>query len=73
MDTDIADIYQRLAAIGANEDYVRNVVLPSWWEDELADNYSGLLMATAYISRNLGIPIELLQDRTKQLEFREMP
>src|ERR1700684_1513833 len=51
----INPLLKRLAAVGYNENYVRRMALPDWWEDCIALNPAGYQQAIALLSRNLGL------------------
>lgn len=55
-------LYERLGGIGLTKKYVREQVLPSWWDDAAASNpaaYSEVLML---LSRHLGLDLASLRD-----------
>lgn len=53
-------LYLRLEALGLDAEFVRSVVLPDWWDDEIAQNPAGYAQGLAIISRNLGIELRHL-------------
>ena len=55
-------LYGRLSAIGLPRGYVRSIILPSWWDDEAADDAAGYAEALMLVSRHLGIRIQSLRD-----------
>jgi IrrE N-terminal-like domain len=58
-------LYSRLAAMGATRSFVRDNILPSWWDDEAADDPAGLLEAHLLISRHLGVDLASLRSTNR--------
>jgi Zn-dependent peptidase ImmA (M78 family) len=56
------DLYDRLKDVGFDAKFVRDRVLPDWWEDPLAEVPASRAMAEMAISRMLGFPIAQLHD-----------
>lgn len=48
-------LYARLSEIGYPKKYVRDVVLPSWWDDRAAEAPAGFAEALLIIARRLGL------------------
>src|SRR4051794_15957932 len=67
------DLYRRLSALGFTKPYVRERLLPDWWDDEIASRPSGFAEALAYLSRFTGLDMASLRDRSRSPEFRPMP
>jgi Zn-dependent peptidase ImmA (M78 family) len=61
-------LYNRLDSIGFKKSYLKQV-LPSWWEDEIADLPTGLLQLKFHFARHLGLDFESLLDDNKQIIF----
>jgi hypothetical protein len=57
----IENVYVRLQEAGFDRAFVRQYVLPSWWDDELSHNPAMRTMAEIAIARLLGISIESLR------------
>jgi Zn-dependent peptidase ImmA (M78 family) len=55
------ELYQRLNQVGFDRKFVRQYVLPDWWDDTLAGNPATQSIAEVYISRMVGIPIQTLR------------
>lgn len=55
-------LYDRLKPHGLNRKYIRDSVLPDWWEDSLAANESNRLYAEMRIARFLGISLKTLRN-----------
>lgn len=49
------DLYQRLKPLGFDEKFVRAVLLPDWWDDELAGIPANRTLAEASIAKHLKI------------------
>ena len=45
--------YKHLADLGFSEAFVKNEVLPEWWEDEIADNLAGYCELVSITCRKL--------------------
>jgi len=65
---EMKSLYSRLRAAGYDAEFVRNWVLPDWWEDSLAQNPANRALAEIAISRMLGLPIQTLRDPQAKLE-----
>ena len=61
------DLYERLKNRGFDAKFVRDVVLPDWWEDALADNPANRAIAEVAIARHLGFPMKDLARPNAQL------
>ena len=55
-------LYVRLGALGIAETYVRDLVLPQWWEDEAAENPVTYSQALMIVARHLGLDFRALRD-----------
>ena len=64
------DIYERLSRVGFDRKFVRDCILPEWWDDKLADVPAERAYAEAIISRQLGIDMSCLRDKNCELETR---
>lgn len=56
----MTDLYCRLDGVGFPRSYVKNRILPDWWEDELARDPGNRRLAELAISRTLKIPLQSL-------------
>ena len=61
------DIYERLKPLGFDASFVRSCILPSWWEDKLAEVPANRSYAATVIARQLGFPMSCLRDKTCEL------
>lgn len=58
----MAKLYQRLGDFGLPRKYVREVTLPSWWDDAAAANPAGYAQALLVLSRHAGLELSSLRD-----------
>lgn len=61
------DIYRRLKPLGFDSRFVRELLLPDWWDDELGCVPANRAIAEATISRHLKISVEKLADPHAEL------
>jgi len=71
MHSAMKDIYDRLRPLGFDAAFVKNCILPDWWQDKLADVPSNRQYAEALIARHLGIQAASLSKRDTPLQMRE--
>jgi hypothetical protein len=64
-------LYKRLSRIGLTRTYVKNTVLPGWWDDELASNPAGYAQGLLLLSRHLGLDLASLQEDGVPVRLRE--
>lgn len=66
----IKRIYSRLSdELGLDRPYVRQRILPDWWDDALAENPAAFAEAVGHISRHTGLLLDALLDEGFPLEF----
>lgn len=65
----MSDIYRRLKPLGFDSGFVRELLLPDWWEDKLASVPANRAIAEATISRHLKISLEKLADANAELSI----
>jgi Zn-dependent peptidase ImmA (M78 family) len=63
----------RLKSLGIPKAYLRHVALPEWWNDEIALNPTGYAQALGYVSRSLGLDINILLNPDAPLAFSPIP
>jgi hypothetical protein len=68
-----ADVYQRLRDLGISKPFLRDAVLPTWWDDEAAATPAGRAEGLLILARNLGFDIASLRDGSKDLRPAERP
>lgn len=66
---EMRDLYHRLRDIGLSGPYVKNHILPHWWDDSLAKEPSNRRIAELSIAKFLGIPLPDLVDREAELRL----
>ena len=64
---------KRLKTLGVPDAYLRHVALPEWWNDEIALNPTGYAQALGYVSRSLGLDINILLNPDAPLTFSPIP
>ena len=57
----MADLYTRLASIGFPRKYVRDVVLPEWWEDDVGESPAGFDECAILLARHMGADIHSIK------------
>ena len=67
----MADLYNRLRAVGLTQNYLKKTILPEWWDDEIAENPAGYAEGLTYLSRHLGLDLASLHDPSRTIDFRE--
>jgi hypothetical protein len=68
----MASLYDRLGSLGFPRKYLREVVLPDWWDDEVAHNPAGYAEGLLILSRNLGLDLSSLQNGTAPVGLRNL-
>ncbi|MGV2335660.1 MAG UNVERIFIED_CONTAM: hypothetical protein LVR18_16610 [Planctomycetaceae bacterium] len=63
----MTDIYRRLKPLGFDAAFVRDLLLPDWWDDELANVPANRALAEAAISRHLKISVDRLATADAEL------
>jgi IrrE N-terminal-like domain len=65
MPTDnLKSLFKRLSDAHLEKGYVRDVLLPSWWDDRIASTDAGVYEAMAHIAARLGVSIGELRGPT---------
>lgn len=59
-DNSMTKLYQRLANAGFNRPFVRNIVMPEWWEDEIGETPAGYSQGVGLVARHLGLDVRTL-------------
>lgn len=68
----LKNLYTRLKQVGIDKTYLRNVVLPSWWEDGIAKLPTGLLQLKMHLARHLGLDVNSVLDDNQPIKFTEI-
>ncbi len=56
----MTSVLNRLSEVGFRPNYVRSVVLPEWWDDEIANTRAGYVEGLGILSRHLGLELQPL-------------
>ncbi len=65
-------LYRRVAEAGFKREFVRRFVLPSWWDDTLAQTETGFAHGALLVSRYLGVEVESLLDSDGAVTLGQM-
>ena len=57
VDFNINSIYYTLKKFGIDKNFIKDILLPDWWDDEIAKTKAGYLQTIDIISKNLGIDL----------------
>lgn len=68
----MTQLYSQLGSVGFPRKYLREVVLPSWWEDEIAHNPAGYAEGLMILSRNLGLDLASMQNEAVPVGLRNL-
>lgn len=60
---------RRLSAAGVKPKFLNTVVLPSWWDDSIAETSGGFREGASYICAHLGFRLSSLLDEKQELTF----
>jgi len=66
-------LYHRLQAVGLSKSYVKERLLPDWWDDEIAFNDTGYAEALGYLSRFAALDLRSLLNNSSQPLFNTLP
>lgn len=67
----MAALYRRLRGVGLTKPYVRQMILPAWWDDQVAENPAGYAEGLTFLSRHLGLELSSLRDSERPITFRD--
>ena len=65
-------LFKRLRDVNLPMPYVRQIALPSWWDDKIAENPVGYSQLLMFLSRYLGLNLKSLHDSSAALQFNEL-
>lgn len=68
----MTQLYSRLASVGFPRKYLREIVLPNWWDDEIAHNPAGYTEGLLLLSRNLGLDLASIQNESVPVGLRNL-
>ncbi len=66
----IKNIYRSLQNYGIDRKFIQDIILPAWWEDEIANSKTGYFQTASLISKNLGIDISELINTTNSVALK---
>ena len=64
----MAELYQRLNKVGFDPTFVRQYVLPEWWDDTMGSNPTTRALAEIRIARFVGVPVKAVRAPESPLE-----
>lgn len=78
-DFDINVIYKTLKIFGIDKNFIREILLPDWWDEEIVRTKAGYLQTIDIISKNLGIdlaslltdPKTIILKKNAQIKFKK--
>jgi hypothetical protein len=68
----MTQLYSQLGTVGFPRKYLREVVLPGWWEDEIAHNSAGYAEGLMILSRHLGLDLASMQNEAVPVGLRNL-
>jgi hypothetical protein len=68
----MTQLYSRLGSFGFPRKYLRDIVLPSWWDDEIAHNPAGYTEGLLLLSRNLSLDFSSMQNEAVPIGLRDL-
>lgn len=67
----INHIYERLKSKGIDKSYIREVLLPKWWNEEILSSKAGFLQTVSIIAKNLGVKLSDLLSESDELHLTQ--
>lgn len=68
----MTQLYSRLGSVGFPRRYIREIVLPDWWDDKIAHNPAGYAEGLMILSRNLGLDLSSMQNEAVPVGLRNL-
>jgi Zn-dependent peptidase ImmA (M78 family) len=68
----MTQLYSRLGSVGFPRKYLREIILPDWWDDEIAHNPAGFAEGLMILSRNLGLDLASMQNEAVPVGLRNL-
>ena len=65
-------LYKRLADVGFNRPFIKKIVLPEWWEDEIANTPAGYSQGVGLVARHLGLDVRTLYADAGDLAYYDL-
>ena len=66
-------LYRKLSAIGFSKQFVRDKVLPSWWNEELDNKPVAVLQGAGHIAQRLHLDLKSLLAENQKPQFKALP
>jgi len=63
-------IYAKLKPLGIDKRFIRDVLLPDWWSDEILSSKAGFLQTVSIIAKNLSVKLSDLLDPAEGMQLR---
>jgi len=70
--TTMKAIYKKLRKLGVDQEYVRRLGLPTWWDDELSCSNSAVLEGAGHISKRLNVDLTSLLEYGQEARFKRL-
>jgi hypothetical protein len=67
--TRMTDLYEHLTKLGLPKTFVREKILPDWWDDELDNDPDVWLEGAGYVARRLNVDFSALIQQDAPLKF----
>lgn len=71
--TTMQALYKKLKKLGLNQKCVRELGLPTWWNDELDHSPAAVLEGAGHIAARLNLDLNSLLDSEKEASFKQLP
>lgn len=68
----MTQLYSRIGNVGFPRKHLREVVLPGWWDDEIAHNPAGYAEGLLLLSRHLGLDLASMQNEAVPVGLRNL-
>jgi len=68
----MTQLYSRLGSVGFPRKYLREIILPDWWDDEIAHNPAGYAEGLMILSQNLGLDLTSMQNEAVPVGLRNL-
>jgi Zn-dependent peptidase ImmA (M78 family) len=64
----IKNLYERLKKAGFTKKYLKEAILPDWWDDEIAKTQTGFNQLIYTLAKNLNLDIDSLRNNSSELK-----
>ena len=72
-DLTMSALYKKLKGIGIQPKYIKQKVLPSWWNQKLNDKPAAVLEGAGYIAQRLNLDLKSLLAEDQEPQFKPLP